>query len=66
VLILTGWAATAWYWPLAVYTVVVAVAFHLRVLWYEEPILERSFGDDWRAYRRRVGRWLGSNGRAAR
>jgi protein-S-isoprenylcysteine O-methyltransferase Ste14 len=31
---------------------------HLFVVLYEEPSLERRFGDDYRAYRRTVGRWL--------
>jgi protein-S-isoprenylcysteine O-methyltransferase Ste14 len=31
---------------------------HLFVVWYEEPGLERRFGEDYRAYRRAVRRWL--------
>jgi protein-S-isoprenylcysteine O-methyltransferase Ste14 len=28
------------------------------VLLYEEPHLDREFGEEYRAYRARVGRWL--------
>jgi protein-S-isoprenylcysteine O-methyltransferase Ste14 len=31
---------------------------HLFVVWYEEPSLERRFGEDYRVYRRTVRRWL--------
>ncbi len=44
-------------WLLA-WAAVVFLAFHLRVLIYEEPTLARTFGDDWRAYRARTPRWL--------
>ncbi len=40
------------------YALGVAVAFHLFVVWYEEPTLRRMFGDDYRAYCERVPRWL--------
>ena len=59
VLILAGWAVLFRSWPMAVYAVVVAAAFHLRVLVHEEPSLARSFGDRWDAYRATVPRWLG-------
>ncbi len=45
-------------WALATYFVVIAVIWHLFVVVYEEPTLERAFGDDYRAYRARVPRWL--------
>jgi protein-S-isoprenylcysteine O-methyltransferase Ste14 len=32
--------------------------FHLVVIGYEELVLERQFGDDYRAYRKRVPRWI--------
>ncbi|HXV85454.1 MAG TPA: isoprenylcysteine carboxylmethyltransferase family protein [Gemmatimonadales bacterium] len=31
---------------------------HLMVVWYEEPTLRRSFGDEYKEYCRRVRRWL--------
>ncbi|HSJ31813.1 MAG TPA: isoprenylcysteine carboxylmethyltransferase family protein, partial [Longimicrobiales bacterium] len=41
--------------------VLIAVLFallHAFITWYEEPALERKFGDDYRAYRKRVHRWI--------
>jgi protein-S-isoprenylcysteine O-methyltransferase Ste14 len=57
-LVLVGWAV--WYRSrgLLFYAAGVCVAFHLRVLLYEEPTLTRLFGDDFIAYRRRVRRWF--------
>lgn len=43
---------------LAAYTAVVFACWHLFVLLYEEPTLERMFGDEFRAYRSRVPRWV--------
>ena len=54
---LAGWSLRVGSRRLAVYTVAVGLAFHLRVLLYEEPTLERLFGDDWRHYRATVHRW---------
>ena len=45
-------------WETALYGLVVAIAFHLRVLFYEEPRLTREFGDEFKAYRERVPRWI--------
>ncbi len=42
----------------AVWLVVVVAAFHTFVVLYEEPSLERTFGESYRAYRRQVPRWL--------
>ena len=33
------------------------LVIHLFVVLYEEPTLERTFGDDYRAYRHAVRRW---------
>jgi protein-S-isoprenylcysteine O-methyltransferase Ste14 len=43
---------------LALYALVIALAFHLRVVLHEEPWLRRQFGADWDAYARAVPRWL--------
>ena len=43
---------------LLLYTVAAFVLFHLFVLLYEEPTLERKFGDRYRRYRASVPRWL--------
>lgn len=57
-LILSGWAISFRSWPLALYAVVVLLAFHLRVVLHEEPWLARTFGDTWTQYRKRISRWL--------
>ena len=57
-LVLCGWALTfpsRWLW---VYTGCVAMAFHLRVVFFEEPWLARTHGAAWHAYRARVPRWM--------
>src|SRR5215467_529131 len=53
-----GWSLIAGSPVLALYTVALATAFHLRVIFYEEPTLERQFGNDWKQYRAAVHRWL--------
>jgi protein-S-isoprenylcysteine O-methyltransferase Ste14 len=57
-LILAGWAIGLRSRTLAIYAAGMAVVFHLRVLLYEEPILNRTQPEAWAAYRRRVRRWL--------
>ena len=42
----------------ALYAALMATAFHLRVVMYEEPHLAELFGDSFADYRRRVPRWL--------
>jgi protein-S-isoprenylcysteine O-methyltransferase Ste14 len=53
-----GWSLIAGSAVLGVYTIVIAIAFHLRVIFYEEPTLARQFGNDWMQYRATVNRWL--------
>ncbi len=57
-LILLGWAWAFAHAGLFVYAIVVAVAFHIRVVFGEEPWLAKTYGDEWEAYARRVGRWF--------
>jgi protein-S-isoprenylcysteine O-methyltransferase Ste14 len=59
IVILIGWAIGFRSPDLAIYAVVVAIAFHLRVRSHEEPWLERTFGDAWRRYKAAVPRWFG-------
>ncbi|MGH7644806.1 MAG: methyltransferase family protein [Gemmatimonadales bacterium] len=51
--------AALFYQSLAVlgYTALFFALTHTFVLFYEEPTLQRSFGEEYEAYRRRVGRW---------
>jgi protein-S-isoprenylcysteine O-methyltransferase Ste14 len=44
--------------PLLLYAVVVALAFHLFVVLYEEPALARAHGVEYDAYRAAVPRWI--------
>ncbi len=43
--------------PLWGYVVLFFLATHLFVMWYEEPALRRTFGQEYAAYCRRVRRW---------
>jgi len=56
--ILCGWALTFDAGGLWAYAICIAVAFHARVVLYEEPWLSRTHGTQWDAYRARVPRWL--------
>jgi protein-S-isoprenylcysteine O-methyltransferase Ste14 len=57
--ILAGLAIARWSAPLAIYAVGVATAFVVFVRVYEEPRLDRQFGEAYMAYKSRVPRWLG-------
>ncbi len=46
------------YWNLLLYAVVVFIAFHTFVTYYEEPTLKRNFGAGYEEYLRNVPRWL--------
>ncbi len=56
--LVSGWALALTSPLLAGYAGSLAVAFHLRVSWHEEPWLEGQFGEAWAEYRIRVPRWL--------
>jgi len=57
-LILLGWPISFEVRGLYGYAIMVAVAFHLRVVLGEEPWLARTHGAAWDDYVRRVRRWL--------
>lgn len=57
-LVLLGWAITFPSSGLFVYALAVMAAFHLRVVFGEEPWLARTHGSAWLQYTRRVRRWL--------
>lgn len=42
---------------LLAYAAAFLLAAHFFVMWYEEPVLRRSFGDEYEAYCQRVRRW---------
>jgi protein-S-isoprenylcysteine O-methyltransferase Ste14 len=56
-LLLSGWSLLAASPLLAGYTVMMAIAFHLRVVLYEEPRLKKQFGEGWASYAAAVPRW---------
>jgi len=43
---------------LVLYTVALAIAFHLIVVGYEEPRLRARFGEGYEIYRQTVSRWI--------
>jgi len=57
-LVLCGWALGFRSRSLAIYGLAVMIAFHLRVVFFEEPWLARTHGDEWAEYRARVPRWF--------
>jgi protein-S-isoprenylcysteine O-methyltransferase Ste14 len=55
---LLGWALTFPSRGLLVYALIVMLAFHLRVIFGEEPWLARQHGEHWEGYKAQVPRWL--------
>jgi pimeloyl-ACP methyl ester carboxylesterase/protein-S-isoprenylcysteine O-methyltransferase Ste14 len=64
-LILAGWTVGVQTLAIGLYTVTVMVAFHLRVVFGEEPHLARTFRQEWTRYTSRVPRWIFPHRRAA-
>jgi protein-S-isoprenylcysteine O-methyltransferase Ste14 len=56
--IVVGEAIVFGSWSLLGYVAILGLAWHLFVVAYEEPALERRFGDAYRMYRARVPRWV--------
>jgi protein-S-isoprenylcysteine O-methyltransferase Ste14 len=57
-MMLAGWALAFASSTIAIYAGFVIGAFHLRVVYGEEPWLARTHGAAWDEYRSRVPRWL--------
>jgi protein-S-isoprenylcysteine O-methyltransferase Ste14 len=57
-LIIAGQAWLFHSWQIATYLACFWLIVHLFVLFYEEPILRRQFGDEYDRYRERVPRWI--------
>ena len=57
-LILAGWAISFASPGVGIYTAIVAIAFHIRVVSAEEPYLARTHGEHWTQYTARVRRWV--------
>jgi protein-S-isoprenylcysteine O-methyltransferase Ste14 len=58
VAIILGQAMLFGDWRLIVYGALLWLAFHVFVVAYEEPTLERTFGREYEAYRANVRRWV--------
>ena len=56
--VILGWTILFNSVALVVYGLVVGTGFHLFTVLYEERHLLREFGNEYEAYRRKVGRWL--------
>jgi protein-S-isoprenylcysteine O-methyltransferase Ste14/pimeloyl-ACP methyl ester carboxylesterase len=63
-LILLGWSLAFESSGLLLYALIVATAFHLRVVFGEEPWLARTHGRKWDDYVTKVPRWLFPSRRA--
>jgi protein-S-isoprenylcysteine O-methyltransferase Ste14 len=57
-LVILGWAVLFRARALVLYALLVGTCFHLFIVLYEERHLQKEFGAEYAAYRRRVGRWL--------
>ena len=56
--VVAGWWLATGTRLLVGYAALLAIGFHLRVLYHEEPWLRRQFGDEWVLYSASVRRWL--------
>jgi protein-S-isoprenylcysteine O-methyltransferase Ste14/pimeloyl-ACP methyl ester carboxylesterase len=63
-LVLLGWAIVFRSWGLLLYALCVMAAFHLRVVFHEEPFLLRTHGGEWKRYVATVPRWVFRSRRA--
>src|SRR5262245_2026073 len=57
-LVVMGWAVFFWSQRIFLYGCAVAAAFHIFVVFFEEPQLMRRFGASYEAYRQAVRRWI--------
>ena len=53
-----AWAVRYHAPEIILYAVAVWLLFHSFIMLYEEPHLQRTFGDEYTRYRAQVGRWL--------
>ena len=62
--ILLGWAIGYGSWAIALYAIILAIAFHIRVVSGEERWLARTHRQEWERYTARVPRWIFRSRRA--
>ena len=48
------------HWVLCILTVFAIIMYHLQILYVEEPFLINAFGNEYRQYRKKVCRYIGS------
>lgn len=58
VTLICGWTLIAASPLLTAYMLLFAMIFHLRVIFYEEPCLQKLFGQQWTDYCAKVSRWI--------
>jgi protein-S-isoprenylcysteine O-methyltransferase Ste14 len=63
--VILGWVVLSQALGLLIYGACVGTCFQLFVVFYEEPQLSRIFGESYREYQARVGRWLPKIGRGS-
>ncbi len=56
--VILGWTLLYANVLMLVYCLAVAICFQLFVVFYEEPILQQSFGAEYAGYKASVNRWL--------
>ena len=56
-LLVLGWGIYYLSPLLILYLCGLAIGFHIRIIKYEEPSLESTFGEDWTNYKTKVSRW---------
>jgi len=56
--VIAGWAVMFRSPHLALHGLGVAACFQVFVVAYEEPMLRRTFGAEYEAYRMKAGRWI--------
>jgi len=56
---IAGWVVLTHEVRLLIYLPIVFIIFNCFILFYEEPALERTFGQEYRDYCARVHRWIG-------
>lgn len=57
-LLVLGWGLYFQSAIIALYAVILAIGFHIRVVTSEEPWLRSQFGNDWELYCTNVKRWV--------
>lgn len=57
-ILLVGFGLYHYSLSILILSVILIVIFHLFVVFYEEPILERQFGKSYAEYKKHINRWI--------